>query len=240
MLVGASVGALALSLGTAGVRVAGADEGEEATLDETELSDGALWFLDAVEPYQTDYFESGTYSMAGDAYYHGMLLKGRGYGWALFNLKGNYKSMSFIAGHVDGKDMDDVTYMFEGDGVTLATCEIPASGLPFYAEVPLEGVKQLRIYTNEGSGGWCAALGNVMIYPVDGVAASTTTVVPDGSYPVSLDSDGATVTVTIDVANNEIAALNIDSATGSLSPALLLTALQQLIKTQGQTVELEA
>jgi hypothetical protein len=234
MLVGASVGALALSLGAAGVRIARADE-EESVLDEPELPDGALWFLDVVEPYQAKYFGSGEYSMGGDVYYHCMRLEcnnSLGQGWALFNLKGSYRSMSFVAGHIDGENMYDVTYTLEGDGVILATCEVLANDLPFYVEVPLEGVKQLRIYANEGRADY-AALGNIMIYPVDDVAASTTTVVPDGDYPVQVDDGGATVTVTVSVSGNQVVALDIDSATGSASPAAISRAFTNLIKTQG-------
>jgi len=109
---------------------------------------GSTKYLNDVAPaYQTsgwrvDFPE--TFQMAGTAYEHGMTCKGDGN--ALYNLNGQYESLSFVLGRVDSAVAGGkATVKIELDGKLVYEKDLPEEMMPENVEIPLDHAKQMKI-----------------------------------------------------------------------------------------------
>lgn len=115
------------------------------------------YLLNVCPPYQTSAYNApATVTMSGQKYANCMIVRDNAY----FNLNGQYDSLSFVAGHIDGK------YMWEGqqyniylDGELAFSLDLDPEAMPQRYEVPLHGALQMKI---EGSS-WYFALADVVV-----------------------------------------------------------------------------
>lgn len=116
------------------------------------------YLLDVCPPYQTErYTEHKTVDIAGKTYADRPFSIGRDYyydndGYALFNLDGQYDTLCFTVGHIDGKQMDDSSIDIYLDGKLSYTVELTAEMMPTYYEFALKGALQMKIVGNEYAG----------------------------------------------------------------------------------------
>lgn len=89
------------------------------------------------------------FSLGGEHYYTGFTIgtypNG---GYANFNLGGQYSYISGKAGNVDNTNYS-VSYLFYGDGELIDIVNIKGGALPVEFEIPIEGVKQLKIVADQ-------------------------------------------------------------------------------------------
>lgn len=75
-------------------------------------------WLEACPPYDLGAFttvleaDGGTFQVGGIAYSEGLFSEPVWQSQALFNLQGNYKALTFSAGHIDETDLHDCTHNF--------------------------------------------------------------------------------------------------------------------------------
>lgn len=106
------------------------------------------YLLDVCPPYQTNYLnELTTVNMAGKKYANAFKIGHDSWygGWALFNLDGQYNTLSFDIGHIDGKNMFDATIEIHLDGQVVFSVDLTPEMLPTHYEVPLHGALQMKI-----------------------------------------------------------------------------------------------
>ena len=102
------------------------------------------YLLDVCPPYATDgkyYNAPPTITMAGEMYTHGFYTAG----YALFNLNGQYDTLSFDLGHVDETAMEDTTFTIYLDGQVALSLELSAEMLPEHYELPLHNALQMKV-----------------------------------------------------------------------------------------------
>jgi len=116
--------------------------------------------------YYTEFSQASgkSFSMGGVQYYQGFtigtFLEGS---YACFNLDGQYKSLTGVAGNVDGKNYG-LTYNVLGDGEMLSKIDIPGGGLPVPFDIDVTGVKELKIQATGTSNYYEAVgFGNVIL-----------------------------------------------------------------------------
>ncbi len=127
------------------------------------LPEGAQYLLMVNPPYQTKgYYTEKSYSLAGEPYMNGFNLEDNEGGVAYFNLNGAYSTLSFDAGHIDGKDLHEGIYYIYLDGALVETLNLEQGMMVEHFEIPVDGVSQVVF---EG-GGWSEsyALVNVAVY----------------------------------------------------------------------------
>lgn len=115
-----------------------------------------------LEPYQSDHYNTpATVSMASKKYANVIQLEhwGNG-GWALYNLEGQYQTLSFDMGHVDGESMYDGTLNIYLDGELSFSTDMKPEDLPKHFTVPLYGALQMKLEMSTGY----YAMANVEIY----------------------------------------------------------------------------
>ena len=111
---------------------------------------GVKQYLNTVcPPYQSDRYETPTtVEMAGQKYanvirfYNTLFADG---GSALYNLNGQYDTLRFIVGHVDGAGMDEGTLNIYLDNELSFSLDLDPNGLPQEVEVPLHNALQMKI-----------------------------------------------------------------------------------------------
>lgn len=111
------------------------------------------YLLTVCPPYQTEYYTAdATYTMAGNKYANGFSL-GLGIynGTALFNLNGQYDTLKFDIGHVDGNSTSGGTLDIYLDGRVAFSVDLNAEMMVEHYEIPLNGALQMKI-TAEGGG----------------------------------------------------------------------------------------
>ncbi len=113
---------------------------------------GVKQYLTSIlEPYQSDLYKTPTtVTMAGDKYANAMYfgydtLLGESGGWALYNLNGQYTSLSFDMGHVDEWPMSDGTVDIYLDGELALSADMGPEELPKHFTVPLHNALQMKI-----------------------------------------------------------------------------------------------
>lgn len=108
-----------------------------------------VYLLDVCKPYETNRYEEfingETFQMGGTAYTNGFTLETSNSGHAYFNLNGNYASVSFDLGHVDGSGMNTSTVKIYCDEILKAEYEIAGGSLPQRISLDTTGVSQLKI-----------------------------------------------------------------------------------------------
>lgn len=101
------------------------------------------YLLDVCPPYQTDDYEAPTtITMAGKKYANGFIIRG---GYALFNLNGQYNTLSFDVGHIDGKNMGEATLNIYLDGELTFSKDLTGEMMPTHYDIPLYGALQMKI-----------------------------------------------------------------------------------------------
>lgn len=110
------------------------------------------YLLSVCPPYQKDGFDTPSIiSMASKKYANGCIA-GSPYreGFALFNLNGQYRTLSFDAGHIDGAAMENGTFNIYLDNELAFSLDLEPNMMPTHYDVPLHGALQMKF---EG-GGW--------------------------------------------------------------------------------------
>jgi hypothetical protein len=109
--------------------------------------------------------ESGgknAFSMGGDNYTDG--IKFEGAAWAVYNLKGNYKTLEFTICHIDGTPIgQDTSLLIYYDTVLYREISLSADMAPLTVSLDLSGVSNLKFetkYYNNSSYG----MGNPILY----------------------------------------------------------------------------
>lgn len=119
------------------------------------------YLLDVCKPYSTigsykEYINGETFLMGGKEYTNGFVLGTGPYSdeedFAIFNLNGEYKILSFSVGHRDGAKMNDTKIKIYCDGVLEKTYTIKCEALPQKISIDVTGVKSIKIETDEPTG----------------------------------------------------------------------------------------
>ena len=71
-------------------------------------------------------------------------------GWALYNLNGQYETLSFDMGHLDGDRMDKGTLNIYLDGNLAFSADMEAEDLPEHYTVDLHNALQMKIEMTNG------------------------------------------------------------------------------------------
>jgi len=124
---------------------------------------GVKQYLPSImEPYQSSrYYDPTTATMAGTKYANIICLGAYSSGgWALYNLNGQYRSLSFDMGHNDGDEMRSGTINVYLDGELTFSADMDAEDLPKHFTVPLHNALQMKLETTNGY----YRLANVEIY----------------------------------------------------------------------------
>lgn len=109
------------------------------------------YLLSVCPPYQTDGYKApSTFTMAGQKYANGLTID---HGYALFNLNGQYDTMSFTIGCIDDAsryfgDKGTSSYDIFLDGELIFSMNVNLEMMPQKFEIPLNGALQMKI-TNE-------------------------------------------------------------------------------------------
>jgi len=122
------------------------------------------YLLDVCPPYQTDHFSTPTtVTMAGQKYAHCLVVGTiSGDRFAIFNLNGQYNTLSFDVGHIDGTGMGGVTLNIFLDGQLNFSLDMTGEMMPEHYEIPLYGAMQMKIET---SNAWERyAMANIEVY----------------------------------------------------------------------------
>lgn len=122
------------------------------------------YLLSVCPPYQSENFDvQTTITMAGNKYANCATFGG---GWALFNLNGEYDTLSFDLGHLDGTGMGQGTLNIYLDGELTFSTEIDPEDMPQHYDIPLHNALQMKIEGNSGSYSWnhYYGLGNIEVY----------------------------------------------------------------------------
>ncbi len=117
------------------------------------------YLLSVCPPYQKSNFgQRATYTIAGQKYANGFDVSGYG----LFNLNGQYSTLSFDVGHIDGKPMYDSKIHIYLDGEIALSFDLTKEMLPQHYDVPLYNALQMKIEADSIRAGYYA-LANVEI-----------------------------------------------------------------------------
>ena len=121
------------------------------------------YLLSVCPPYEKrGYNAPVTITMAGQKYANGFTLhQGSGGGFALFNLNGQYNTLSFDLGHVDGGTLYNSTLNIYLDGELAFSTDMTAEMLPKHFDIPLYAALQMKIETGKWGEGY--AIANVEI-----------------------------------------------------------------------------
>ncbi len=119
------------------------------------------YLLTVCPPYQSKYYKTpSTITMAGEKYANCIGWSDSS-GYAIFDLNGQYDTLEFDVGHVDGKNMLSGTVNVYLDGELAFSADMGPEELPKHFAVPLHNALQMKIAM--GGYGYCYALGNVEI-----------------------------------------------------------------------------
>lgn len=115
------------------------------------------YLLDVCPPYQSDELnQPTTMTIAGQKYANCFSLGSGNYwgGWALFNLDGEYSTLSFDMGHIDGERMSETTINIYLDGQLSRSFDVKPEDLPKHYDIPLYGSLQMKIETSNSVHGF--------------------------------------------------------------------------------------
>lgn len=111
------------------------------------------YLLNVCPPYQTDNkFNSPAYmTMCGENYSYGIQMNWDA-GYSYFNLNGNYSTLEFDLGHIDGGDMIDGTLQIYLDGQFAEKYDLLCSSLVQHYTLELKGAHQMQLDWNGNYG----------------------------------------------------------------------------------------
>ena len=143
------------------------DNAELKNLQQEVTAQTPVYFLDVCKPYSkddyyyTEYVNGETFLMGGTSYTNGFTLKRENN--AIFNLDNQYKSLSFLVGHVDETDMEDAQIKIYLDGVLKKEYNASAEALPQKMTIDLTGVNQLKIEVTDTNWSPKYGFGNMIV-----------------------------------------------------------------------------
>lgn len=131
------------------------------------------YLLTVCPPYQTgnDYETPAIIDMGGQKYANGCIL---GYDYlsgdtAWFNLNGQYNTLQFDVGHIDGKSMGNSIFNIYLDDELAFSVDLTGEMLPEHYSVPLYGALQMKFETtsNNRNPSWayggCYGIANIEV-----------------------------------------------------------------------------
>lgn len=125
---------------------------ELIALQKTVTDATPTYLLDVCKPYSStgynEYIAGETFAMGGKRYTNGFVLYSTG--CALFNIEGNYNTLSFKVGHYDESSMQDRDIKIYCDGVLKETYTVNCENLPKIMKIDVTGVKQIKIEVSDG------------------------------------------------------------------------------------------
>ncbi len=123
-------------------------DGKAKTVYLGEAPGARKWMLDLCPPYVTYQYDTpSSFKMAGDTYTHGFIMEG-GSGYAIFNLNGQYDTLSCDIGHQDGTSMNYGRFEIYLDGDLSQVIEVDPEDLVTHFDIPLHNALQLKILRN--------------------------------------------------------------------------------------------
>ncbi len=130
-------------------------DGESKTVYLGDAPNSRNWLMDVCPPYEKKYvYTPASFSLAGTTYTHGFTIGEWGTGYALFNLNGNYETLSCDIGHLDGASMVDAKFEIYLDGDLSQVIEMDAEDMVTHFDIPLHHALQLKIvYEGDNSSG---------------------------------------------------------------------------------------
>lgn len=129
------------------------------------------YLLSVCPPYETDGVNTPTtITMAGQKYANCMTgssqgrpyFKGYAKDYAFFNLNGQYKTLDFDVGHIDGAGMYDAELNIYLDGELSFSKDLTGEMMPQHISIPLNNALQMKIEFNDWADRY--GLGNIEIY----------------------------------------------------------------------------
>lgn len=121
------------------------------------------YLLTVCPPYQTrEYSAPTTITMAGTKYANCASFGSDG--WALFNLNGQYDTLSFDVGHIDGQGMHPGSLNIYLDDELAFSMDLDPEAMPKHIEVPLYKALQMKIELDSGYLWMDYGLGNIEVY----------------------------------------------------------------------------
>ena len=119
----------------------------------------ANYLLDVCPPYWAKGYEADIfYTMAGQKYANGFSLSSLSGCYALFNLNGNYDTLSFTVGHVDDDAYGgNYIYRIYLDGKLAYSVDVNKDMLPQRHEMDLSGAVQMKIVLECPRSSFCYA-----------------------------------------------------------------------------------
>ncbi len=138
------------------------DNADLESLKKQVKNDTPTYLLDVCKPYESqeywEYINGESCNMGGTAYTNAFVLGSESY--AIFNIGGSYKTLSFMLGHIDGTRMEDTKVKIYCDGVLQREIPVSCQDLPKKITVDITGVKQIKImkeYTDRSDYGFANA-----------------------------------------------------------------------------------
>lgn len=121
-------------------------DGNTQTVYLGEAPGSRTWLMDVCPPYETHRLvtDASTFKMDGNTYTHGFYSRLSG-GYGLFNLNGQYSTLSCDIGHLDGDAGYDRQVEIYLDGDLSQVIEIPAEAMVKHVDIPLHNALQLKI-----------------------------------------------------------------------------------------------
>lgn len=113
------------------------------------------WLMSLCPPYETYSInkDDPTFKMDGQTYTHGFYaypdFVDR---WALFNLNGQYRTLSCDIGHLEGYSGNDTQVEIYLDGDLSQVIDIPKEALAKHFDIPLHNALQMKIVVNTATG----------------------------------------------------------------------------------------
>lgn len=112
-------------------------------------SEKPKYFMSTCTFYETyhysQYINGELFSMSGKERTNGFTLYDKyGVGYAISNIDGSFREISFDVGHVDNTSMVDAKLMIYRDGILYKTYEIKSDALATSIKIPLLGINQIK------------------------------------------------------------------------------------------------
>lgn len=121
-------------------------DGGSQTVYLGEAPGSRTWLMDVCPPYETFglHTDVASFKMAGQTYTHGFTSSLIG-SYGLFNLNGQYSTLSCDIGHLDGHSGKDKQVEIYLDGDLSQVIDIPKEAMVQHFEIPLHHALQLKI-----------------------------------------------------------------------------------------------
>lgn len=130
-------------------------DGGSQTVYLGEAPGSRTWLLDVCPPYETARFTTNvsTFEMDGRTYTHGFYSIGNiNDAYGLFNLNGEYATLSCDIGHIEGRSGIDKQVEIYLDGDLSQVIDIPKETMAKHFDIPLHNAMQLKIVASRDLG----------------------------------------------------------------------------------------